>query len=53
MRLAPALNIKPGWLYDVHPDAVSDEVMEIWNDIPEDQRGHALQVLNTFARRRR
>jgi transcriptional regulator with XRE-family HTH domain len=47
-KLGPALGIQPGWLLDVHPDDVDNDVFEIWSEIPAERREQALDVLKTF-----
>ncbi len=48
-RLAPVLGTTPGHLLDVHPDEAPNDYEQIWARIPEDRRGHALEVLKTFS----
>jgi len=51
-RLAPVLGTKPGHLLETDPADVDTDVMEIWADIPEEDRAQAREILNTFRRRR-
>lgn len=50
-RLAPALKTRPGFLLDYHPDDVAAELLAAFNEIPEDDRPRALDVLKGFRRR--
>jgi len=47
-RLAPALDTKPGHLLEMHPDGLSEDIDEIWVQIPEERRTQAREVLKTF-----
>ncbi|MFI4932989.1 MAG: helix-turn-helix domain-containing protein [Caulobacterales bacterium] len=52
-RIAPVLDIRPGWLYDVHPDEnASDDIFQIWPQIPPADRAHVLEIVRTFASKR-
>lgn len=51
-RLAPALETRPGWLLDYHPDDIPTDIMEIWGEIPEPDRQLARDVLLPFRHRR-
>jgi transcriptional regulator with XRE-family HTH domain len=53
LKLAPVLGTKPGHLLEVDPNDVSNDILEIWAEIPEERREHALDVLQTFSRRPR
>ena len=46
--LAPVLGTRPGHLLEVDPADVSTDILDIWADIPEEQRQHARSVLATF-----
>lgn len=47
-RLAPALGITVGILLEHHPDEVDAQVLELFNQIPEENRKLALDVLRSF-----
>lgn len=47
-RLAPILETREGWLLDVDPTEVSDDLLEIYRAIPEEERPQALRVLRSF-----
>jgi len=47
-RIAPVLRTSAGHLLEVDPNALSDDIMEIWADIPEASRDQARDVLKTF-----
>lgn len=49
-RLAPALKTRAGWMLDFHPSAISDDVLDAWQSIPEERKEQALTVLKTFRR---
>lgn len=49
-RLAPALGTTPGHLLDHDPNDLPNDVLDIWADIPDDQRIQALKVLQSFKR---
>jgi transcriptional regulator with XRE-family HTH domain len=50
-RLGPVLGIPPGYLLDHHPDDVPNDILEIWAEIPEENRDQALDVLKAFRRK--
>ena len=50
-KLSPVLGIPVGYLLDRHPEDTTPDVMDIWADIPEEQREQALDVLKTFRRK--
>ncbi|QIG79964.1 helix-turn-helix transcriptional regulator [Sphingosinithalassobacter tenebrarum] len=50
-RLAPALDTTPGYLLDHHPEDLPDDIIETWSSIPQAQRKHAREVLQTFRHR--
>jgi transcriptional regulator with XRE-family HTH domain len=50
-RIGPVLGVPPGWLLDHHPDEISGDILEVWSDIPEENRSQALDVLKTFRRK--
>jgi len=47
-RIAPVLKMRPGHLFDTDPNDVDTDILEIWVDIPEEQRAQAREVLKTF-----
>lgn len=47
-KLASALNTTPGFIIDHNPEDLPTEVLEIWADVPEENRTQALQILKTF-----
>lgn len=49
-RLAPVLQTTPGHLLDFHPDEIPTDVLDVWSQIPSDQRDQALSILKTFTR---
>lgn len=49
-RLAPALNTTPGFLLDHDPKDLPTDVLEIWADIPGEDRPRALKVIEAFRR---
>jgi transcriptional regulator with XRE-family HTH domain len=51
-RLAPALKTRPGHLLEFDPNDVPSDILEIWEEIAEDDREQARQVLLTFVRRK-
>ncbi|HZK99952.1 MAG TPA: helix-turn-helix transcriptional regulator [Caulobacteraceae bacterium] len=46
--IAPVLGTRPGHLLETDPENLSDDIMEIWADIPEDRREQARDVLKSF-----
>lgn len=48
-RLAPALQTSAGFLLDHHPDDIPSDVLQIWDNIPEESRAHALKMLNALS----
>ncbi len=49
-RLAPVLGTRPGHLLEVDPNEASSDILDIWEDIPEERREQARSILNTFRR---
>lgn len=47
-RIAPVLGTRPGHLLEVDPEDVSNDILEIWAEIPEDRREQARDVLKAF-----
>ena len=50
-KLAPVLGTTPGHLLEHHPDDLSAEFLDVWSQIPEEQREQALDVLRTFRKK--
>lgn len=48
--LAKALNTKSGHILDNDPNDLPTDVLEVWADIPEENRQQALRVLESFKR---
>lgn len=49
-RLEPVLGVKAGWILDYAPDAIPNDIVELWAKIPEDRQDQAIKVLETFKR---
>lgn len=49
-KLAPALNTTPGFLLEHNPNELPTEFLDIWNEVPEERKAQALDVLKTFTR---
>lgn len=49
-RLAPVLNTSPGYLLDHDPNDLPTAILDVWAEIPTDQREQALKVLQSFRR---
>ncbi|WP_341020942.1 helix-turn-helix transcriptional regulator [Brevundimonas diminuta] len=49
-RLAPVLNTSPGYLLDHDPNDLPTAILDVWADIPDEQREQALKVLQSFRR---
>ncbi len=49
-RLAPVLGTRPGHLLEVDPNEAPSDILDIWEDIPEERRDQARSILNTFRR---
>ena len=47
-KLAPALNTTPGHLLDHDPNAIDNDVFDIWVSIDKRDRAQALRVLSSF-----
>lgn len=47
-KLAPALGIRPGWLLDVRPEEVPNDLLDTWGQIDARDRQQALRVLRSF-----
>ena len=51
-RLASALGTRPGHLREHDPNNLSEDILEIWADIPEEKKPEARQILEIFRVRR-
>lgn len=49
-RIAPVLKTREGYLIDVDPAEAPNDVIDIWNHIPLDDRDQALRVLRSFVK---
>ncbi len=47
-KIAPVLGTRPGHLLEIDPADLSDDILEIWAEIPEDRRDQARDVLKAF-----
>lgn len=47
-KLAPVLGTREGHLLTLDPSDLSNDILEIWADIPEDRRDQARDVLRAF-----
>jgi transcriptional regulator with XRE-family HTH domain len=50
-RLAPALGITPGLLLDHHPDAISDDMIEMWKSADEAQKRQLVDMAKVILNR--
>lgn len=50
LKLAPALNTKPGFLIDHDPSELDSDILEIWADVPEANRSQVRAIIKTFRR---
>jgi transcriptional regulator with XRE-family HTH domain len=50
-KLAVALGTRPGHLLEVDPNEVSSDVLDIWAEIPDEDKEKARDVLRAFRRR--
>ena len=50
-RLAPALNVRPGFLADYDPGDLDTRALEMIESIPDDQKQQAVSILETFTRK--
>lgn len=48
-KLAPILETNAGYILDNDPNEMNTDVLEIWNNIPEDNKDLALRTLQQFA----
>lgn len=51
--LAPLLGTRPGYLLEVDPHDVGTEILEVWADIPEEDRRRLMPTLEAFRRPQR
>lgn len=47
-KLAPVLNTSPGYILDHDPEDLPTSILDIWADIPEENREMAERVLRSF-----
>jgi transcriptional regulator with XRE-family HTH domain len=47
-RIAPILNVSPGYLLDHDPEKLDTDIIDIWARIPERDRETAKRVLESF-----
>lgn len=50
-RLAPHLGTSAGYILDYDPNDLPTSILDIWADIPQDLRPHAIEILETFRRK--
>lgn len=48
LKLAPVFGTSPGFLLDHDPNEVPTGMLDIWSDIPAEDRPKALEVLKAF-----
>lgn len=48
LKLAGVLKTRAGYILETDPADVDADVLEIWADIPEDQRPRAMAILQAF-----
>lgn len=48
--LAKALNTSPGYILDHDPNDLPTAILDVWAEIPVEQRDQALKVLQSFRR---
>lgn len=49
-RLAPALRTTPGHLMEHDPNDLPTDVLDIWVDVPEEDRPRVLKAIEAFKR---
>ena len=49
-KFAPVLNTSAGYILDHDPNDLPTAVLDVWAEIPADQREQALKVLQSFRR---
>ena len=49
-KFAPVLNTSPGYILDHDPNDLPTAVLDVWAEIPTEQREQALKVLQSFRR---
>jgi transcriptional regulator with XRE-family HTH domain len=47
-KIGPVLKIRAGFLFDTDPNALDNDILEIWTEIPEERREQAREVLKAF-----
>lgn len=50
-RLSPVLGVQQGWILDYNPEDLNADIIDTWNQIPEEDRPQAARVLRSFVRR--
>lgn len=50
-RLKVPLRTRKGYLLDVNPYEASTSILEIWNDVPEDERARVRNILEQFTKK--
>lgn len=50
-RLAPALGTTPGFLLDYDPERLPTNFLDIWNEVPDERKSEALEMLQILKRR--
>jgi len=48
--IAKALNTTPGYILDHDPNNLPTAILDIWAEIPDESRGQAMRVLESFKR---
>ena len=51
-RLAPHLNVRPGFLLDHTPDDLTADILEAWANVPVENRSDALATLRGYSEKR-
>lgn len=51
-RLAPALRTTKGAILDYDPTSISADILEVWASVPDANKPQAIEVLETFAKKR-
>jgi transcriptional regulator with XRE-family HTH domain len=49
-RLAPALKTTPGHLMEHNPEDLPTDVLDVWIDVPEEDRPRVLKAIEAFKR---
>jgi transcriptional regulator with XRE-family HTH domain len=51
-RLAPALGTTAGHLLDYEPEQVAEDILDVWNRVPEERKSEGKEMLEIIAKRR-